>query len=177
MAKTWKYMDLAERSRRENLGKAQWRAMSKEDKEEFRKLALNAVRETSKEGSKLEKFLCEALSAAGHGVSFHSEHILPGTRLQTDLHIPSLRTVIEIDGPTHFFPIWGEESLDRNIASDNKKNQQLLTYGFVVIRIKHISKNLSEKYKRDLLNTILNLLDDIKKEFPALENRLIEIEV
>jgi very-short-patch-repair endonuclease len=151
--------------------------MSLEDKEEFRKAALEAVRETSREGSKMEKFLCEALRDAGHEVSFHSEHILPDTRLQTDLHIPALKTVIEIDGPTHFFPIWGEESLDKNIESDNKKNSLLLTYGFVIIRVKHISKGVSEKYKRDLLRTILEVLNSIEENFPELENRLIEIEV
>lgn len=177
MAKNWESMDETEKTRRVELGKKQWDAMSEADKTNFQQLALDAVRLTTQEGSKVEKFLLKNLQKKGYEVSFHSEHILPNTRLQTDLFIPKHRVVIEVDGPSHFLPVWGQENLEKNIDADNKKNSLLLTYGFVVIRVKHIAKTTSEIHKRKLLTEVLKVLENIESGFPILSDRLIEIEL
>ena len=50
----------------------------------------------------------------GFKVEFHKEHWLQNHRLQLDLFIPDLRTVVEVDGPSHFKPVWGMENLIKN---------------------------------------------------------------
>jgi very-short-patch-repair endonuclease len=177
MAQVWKIMDDNERTRRTNLGKQQWEEMSESDKMALQDAALDAIRETTKEGSKLERFLLKNLRQMGYEVLFHSEHILPGTRLQTDLYIPSHKIIIEVDGPSHFYPIWGQENLEKNIIADNRKNGILLTYGFVIIRVKHLAKTISEIHKRRLLDKVMSVLKDVENSFPALQDRLIEVEL
>lgn len=177
MADNWDAVLPEERKRRSSLAQAQWESMSKVDKIEFQRAALVAVRETSTKGSQMEIFLCGALRQRGFEVLFHNDHVLPGTNLQTDLHVPSHKAVIEIDGPSHFSPVWGEERLKRTIIADKKKNEQLLNYGYVVIRIKHIAKTTSEIHKRQVAQRVIETLDRVKKNFPEPGARLIEIEV
>ncbi len=177
MAKKWEAMTDQERQRRMILGKQQWEAMTDLEKEAFQTAALEAIRETAREGSKLENFLLKSLRNMGYEVSFHTEHILPNTNLQTDLYLPAHHTVIEVDGPSHFFPIWGQENLEKNINADAKKNSTLLTYGFAIIRVKHIAKTISEIHKRKLLSEVIRALQKIKEKFPPLEKRLIEVEL
>ena len=59
MASYWENMEEDERKRRSELSKKQWDEMSEEDKANLRKLAAEAVRKASKEGSKIEKFIYE----------------------------------------------------------------------------------------------------------------------
>lgn len=177
VARSWQSMDEEERKYRSDLSRDQWERMPEEEKKALKIVALNALRETTRVGSKLEKFLYLSLKELGYAVDFHAQHILSDTHLQTDLYLPTYNCVIEVDGPSHFFPIWGQETLEKNILSSAKKNNLLLTSGFVVIRIKHLTKSLSDFYKRKLLRTVVELLEKIKLNFPLPENRLIEVEL
>ena len=85
-----------------------------------------------------------------------------------------MSTAIEIDGPSHFEPVWGEEALSRTQKADQQKTGLLLSNGFVLIRVKQ-QKGLSEKYKREILSKIVSILTDINKKYPSRENRYIEI--
>tara|TARA_Y100000593_G_scaffold8346_1_gene15440 strand:- start:43298 stop:44086 length:789 start_codon:yes stop_codon:yes gene_type:complete len=176
MANYWDEMEDKERERRSQLSKKQWREMSDEDKANLRKLAAEAVRKASKEGSKIEKFIHEGLTKAGYEVIFHKRGLVANDKLEVDLFVPSLKTAIEIDGPAHFLPIWGEESLQRNIRSDAQKAGLLINRGFVILRVKNIIRNLSQKNMRDTLNGIIVELEKIEKKFPPVSKRLIEIE-
>ena len=71
MATYWDEMEDKERKRRSKISKKQWEAMSEEDKANLRKLAAEAVRKASKEGSKIEKFIYEGLTKTGYDVIFH----------------------------------------------------------------------------------------------------------
>ena len=93
------------------------------------------------------------------------------------MFLPDLKTAIEVDGPSHFFPIWGEESLARNLRADSQKTGLLITSGFAIIRVKHTSKHLSKKQMRDLWGELSRVLERLKKRFPSKSKRLIEIEV
>ena len=177
MANFWENMEENERKRRSDLSKKQWQEMSDEDKANLRRLAAEAVRKASKEGSKIEKFLIEGLTLAGYDVIFHKKGLVANNKLEVDLFIPSLKTAIEIDGPAHFLPIWGEESLQKNIRADSEKAGLLISGGFVVLRIKNITRNVSSKNMRDSLNLIISELKKIDKKFPAKTKRLIEVEV
>ena len=100
--------------------------------------------------------------------------MLLNERLHIDLFLPDISTAIEVDGPSHFEPVWGDEALSRTQRSDQQKTGLLLSSGFVLIRVKQ-TKGLSEKYKRETLSKILSELKQIKKKYPSRENRYIEI--
>jgi very-short-patch-repair endonuclease len=176
MATYWDEMEDKERKRRSKISKKQWEAMSEEDKANLRKLAAEAVRKASKEGSKIEKFIYEGLTKIGYDVIFHKRGLIANDKMEVDLFVPSLKTAIEIDGPAHFLPIWGEENLQRHIRSDAQKAGLLINRGFVVLRVKNIIRNLSQKNMREALSVIVAQLLEIEKSFPPITNRLIEIE-
>jgi len=151
--------------------------MSKADKDALMKAAGDAVRKAGKEGSKMEKFLLEALRSSGYVVQFHRKGLVPNEKLEVDLFLPELKTAIEIDGPSHFFPIWGEASLARNLRADAQKTGLLITRGFAILRVKHLTKHISTKHMRDLSCRIIEELEQIKLQFPSEDKRLIEVEV
>ena len=176
MASYWENMEEEEKKRRSDISKKQWAEMSEEDKANLRKLAAEAVRKASKEGSKIEKFIYEGLTKIGYDVIFHKRGLVANQNLEVDLFIPALNTAIEIDGPAHFLPIWGEESLNRHIRADAQKAGLLMNRGFVILRVKNIIRNLSQKNMRETLAAILVELKKIEKKFPPATKRLIEIE-
>ena len=96
--------------------------------------------------------------------------------MEVDLFLPALNVAIEIDGPAHFLPIWGQESLDKHIRADAQKSGLLINRGFVVLRVKNIIRNLSQKNMRDALEAIVEQIEKIEKKFPPVNKRLIEID-
>lgn len=172
----WKELDQSEKSRRIDGAKERWAAMSDAQREEMHKLASQAVRLAAKEGSKLEKILLSTLNSLGYE-THHHRHIIPNDKMEVDLYIPSLKTAIEIDGPSHYLPIWGEDKLKRTIESDNEKNGHIISKGFVLIRIKYKVNNITLTGVDDLTNVLKNILLKIEKEFPeSIADRLIEID-
>lgn len=132
----WDTMDHATKEERRKKAKNQWDSLSEDEKQNLISLANEAVRSASKEGSKLEKFILEYLLKNNYRVDFHKEHILSNTKLQLDLFLPQHNIVIEVDGPSHFEPVWGEDALARNKKYDNKKNGLIIGKGLKLIRIK-----------------------------------------
>ena len=176
MSHFWDEMDDSERKRRSKISKDQWASMSEEDKAHLRKLAAEAVRRASKEGSKIEKFIYEGLTSHGFDVIFHKKGLIANDNMEVDLFVPGLKTAIEIDGPAHFLPIWGEESLQKHIRADAQKAGMLINRGYVILRVKNLIKNISQKRMRDILNQVIDELEKIDKKFPSSAKRLIEIE-
>jgi len=158
---SWDNLSESEMQERKNKAKQNWENLSKDEKQHMLKLANNAVRETSKVGSKLEKYILSNLIKNGYKVDFHKEQTLSNTKLQIDLFISSINTAIEIDGPSHFEPVWGDEALKRNISYDNKKEGLIIGKGWNLIRIKQ-TKDFS-KTRADLICLKLaNILAKIK---------------
>lgn len=139
----WDTMDKETKDIRRQKAKNQWDSLSEDEKQNLISLANEAVRSASKEGSKLEKFILEYLLKNNYKVDFHKEHILSNTKLQLDLFLPKQNIVIEVDGPSHFEPVWGQEALERNKKYDNKKNGLIIGKGLRLIRIKQ-SKDFSK---------------------------------
>jgi very-short-patch-repair endonuclease len=177
VAQDWAESDEEKLRLRSDAAKRQWDAMSREEQEALRAAAAEGIRRTSKEGSRLEKSLLRDLTKAGMKVYFHRDDIIPHPRLQLDLFLPELKTVIEIDGPSHFLPIWGEDKLQRNIKADLTKSGLVLFHGMCMIRIKHLHKNVSAKLERDVFEAVTKTLNKIRVKFPVKTKRLIEIEV
>ena len=154
--------------------KKRWDNMTNKQKENMRVKGLEAIQKSAKEGSKLERFLLKRISDLGYKTKFH-EHIIPSENLEIDLYIPELKTIIEIDGPSHFLPIWGEERLQKQVNADLRKSGSLLSRGFVVIRVKTLGFE-SVKRKEDIIGDIEKHLKSIEKKFPSRSKRFIEVE-
>lgn len=176
-AKAWSEVSDEERARLSAISKAQWEAMSDEEKHNLRSLAASAVREAAVDGSKTEKHLRKSLTEAGWSVRFHEKNLIPSEALEIDLFVSDLKTAIEIDGPSHFLPIWGEEKLQRHQKADDKKSGLLMAGGYVLIRVKQMTKTLSQYKLRTVSERVLEELDKVHQKFPEPHNRLIEIEV
>lgn len=155
MAASWQNISDEEYQRRVETSRANWEAMSQEDKEQMHKLAIEAVRRTSKEGSKLEKFLAQHLKDEGILIEYHKKGILANDALEVDIFLPANNIAIEVDGPSHFLPVWGEESLQKTMKADNDKNGLLIVFKIDVIRIKQYKKNLSMKDMRDIADKVV----------------------
>lgn len=176
-AKKWASMPEEELEAFKNGARERWKAEPVEDKVERQRLAGEALRKASIEGSKAEKFLYEQLTKGGYNVIMHKTGLIPGEKYEVDLYLPDLLVAIEIDGPQHFLPIFGEESLQRAIKYDTIKNGALTGRGFVVLRVKYLMKSSSNYSNQRMLNMIEEELEKIKKSFPSKENRIVELEL
>jgi very-short-patch-repair endonuclease len=175
-AKAWDRMTDLEREKVSKTSKDNWDKMSQEQKDNLSSLAMEAVRRASKEGSKTERHLKNKLEEIGVRVEFH-KNVIASSKLEIDLFLPELKTAIEIDGPGHFLPIWGEEKLQKQKNSDIIKQGILLKTGYAVLRIRQVDKSISLTKMNMLLDIVVEEINKIKKKFPKSGQRLIEIEV
>lgn len=175
--KVWKSMPDKERARRADLAREQWDNMTQEQKDELKKAAGEAMRQASKEGSKMEKFLRDELTKLGYHVIFHKKGLIVREEMEVDLYIPDLHVAIEIDGPSHFFPIWGYENLQKHIKADARKSGLLLGIGATVIRVKHMAKTVSKKHERETLQGVLEVLEKVKETPLPKDKRFVELEI
>ena len=147
---------------------------SDDEKNRLIRKAQDAIRESSKIGSKMERFLLRRLTEEGFRVDFHKDHWLRNKQLQVDLFIPALRTAIEVDGPSHFKPVWGVDNLIKNQKADRQKTGLILESGLVMVRIKQ-EKKLSQRYQREVESRLFELLKKIQDKYPKENERYFEI--
>lgn len=157
---SWGKISDAERNRRKLESKKRWNKLDDKKKENMLAAAHAAVRKSSVEGSKLEKFLLTELIDNHYKVEFHKEQILASTKLQIDIFLPEENTAIEVDGPSHFEPVWGQDSLNKNQKYDNKKTGLILGKGIKLIRIKQTS-DFSKARANLLSEKLMKVLEDI----------------
>lgn len=162
----WENLDDAETEKRKLKAKKNWENLDDNTKHNILKSANIAVRATSKTGSKLEKYLHKKLLADGYRVDFHKEQTLVNTKLQIDLFLPTINLAIEVDGPSHFAPVWGKESLTRNKKYDSKKEGLILGRGWNLVRIIQ-TKDFSESRSLLIYDQLLNIF---KHQKTALAN-------
>lgn len=170
----WDSMSDDELEKRKEIAKNNWNNLSEDQKNNIKKQANTAVRVASKSGSKMEKFLLDKLLADGYRVDFHKEQSLSNTKLQIDLFLPLDNIAIEVDGPSHFLPVWGDDVLDKNIKYDNKKTGLILGKGLVLIRIKQL-REFSKSRGNVIYQELISHLTKIKNKYPDKDNRYIEI--
>lgn len=170
----WNEMTEKEKSRRSKIAKKNWQNMTAEQKEAMRSKGIAAIQNAATEGSKLEKFFEERIMGAGFSVRMH-EVIIPAENLEIDLYIPDLKTIIEVDGPSHFLPIWGEEKLQKQLNADLRKSGSLLSKGYAVIRVKSLGQESLSK-REGLIEQVIGHLHTIKNKFPPRSKRFIEVE-
>ena len=161
--KSWENLSEKELKNRKEKAKLNWENKSDEEKQFILREANIAVREASKKGSKLENFLFKKLLANGYNVDFHKEQSILNTKLQIDLFLPQHNIAIEVDGPSHFEPVWGDDALKRNKKYDNKKTGLILGKGLYLIRIKQ-SKDFSKSRAEITFQELLSSIDSIKNK-------------
>ena len=170
----WGDMSQKEKTQRSKQAKDNWNKMSASQKEAMRSKGIAAIRAAAKEGSKLEKFFEKRLVEAGYRVQLH-KLLIPSENLEIDLYIPELQTIIEVDGPSHFLPIWGQEKLDKQMNADMRKTGTLLTKGYIVIRVKSMGQESIAK-KEQMIDRLTEVLKQISEKKPNRKNRFIEVE-
>jgi|688.fasta_scaffold343187_2 very-short-patch-repair endonuclease len=170
---SWDNLSETEIKNRKEKARLAWESLDDNIKEDMLQKANKAVRDASKTGSKLEHYIFNKLIGDGYRVDFHKEQVLVNTKLQIDLFLPNMNTAIEVDGPSHFEPIWGDDSLSRNQKYDNKKTGLILGKGWVLIRVKQ-SKDFSPSRALIIYEELKSVLGNIKTKFPT-NNRIFEI--
>ena len=141
--KAWKEMPEEQKKAFVKSAKNRWDKMSPEKKREMQEKAGRALRLAGIEGSKQEKFLKKKLEDLGYEVVMHKKGLIEGN-FEIDLLLPEINTIIEVDGPQHFLPLFGESKLSTTIKMDSIKNGRLISKGFCVIRIKYLCRNMNK---------------------------------
>lgn len=158
---SWDNLSDSELQNRKKIAKKNWEKLTEDEKEAMQRSATTAVRVASKVGSKLEKFLLNALLKDGYSVDFHKEQSLVNTKLQIDIFLPALTIAIEVDGPSHFSPVWGQDSLNKTITYDQKKEGLIIGKGWHLIRIKQ-TKDFSNARARNCYSKLCEAISSIK---------------
>jgi very-short-patch-repair endonuclease len=158
---SWDNLSETQIEQRRQKARDNWENLSVDEKQNMLRLANNAVRETSKVGSKLEKYILSNLIKDGYKVEFHKEQTLLTTKLQIDLFVSSINTAIEIDGPSHFLPVWGDDALKRNVSYDNKKEGLIIGKGWNLIRVKQ-TKDFSKSRANIIYSNLVSILTKLE---------------
>lgn len=171
----WNNLDDNERERRSLIAKDRWANMTESQRAAMAQAATESIRKAGKDGSKLENFLLRKITDGGFRVDFHKKNLIPSEKLEIDLYVPDCKTIIEIDGPSHFLPVWGDEKLQKQIKADLQKSGLLLNKGFAIIRVK-VMGFLSLSDQENLASDLINHLKRFKDNFPPRSERYYEIE-
>lgn len=171
--KAWESTPEKQKQQRKKLAKRAWESLTEDEKQYRLNSAHQAVRHSSKVGSKLEKYLLNELITNGYKVDFHKEQILTNTKLQIDLFLPTMGIAIEVDGPSHFLPVWGDDTLNKNIKYDKKKSGLIIGKGLYLIRIKQ-THDFSKARGKQLFDKIKTILQAFPQPFT--QSRILEIE-
>ncbi len=174
--KAWQGMSDDDREEFSKGAKERWENIPASKKLEMQQKAGRALRLTCTEGSKQEKLLYRKLTEMGYEVAMHKKGLIEGN-FEIDLLLPELNTIIEIDGPTHFYPYFGQAKLEEVIKMDSIKNGLLISKGFCVIRVRYLCKNMSQAVERKLWTIVSEQVEKVAAKFPPKNKRFIEVEV
>lgn len=143
--------------------------LPKHKQDEIRKKAHKKIKEAAKSGSKIEKFFHERLIEAGHLTDVHKELPLK-EKLIVDILLIAHDIIVEVDGVSHYEPIWGEEKLVQQQNADREKNGILMSCGYTVVRFRlnHSNYNLTKMHRAfNIFNTTLEKLLENKERKPS----------
>ncbi len=106
--------------------------------------------------SKLEIWLEKRLKNQypNHTILFNDKKTLNG--LELDIYFPEIKLAIELNGPTHYKPIYGNDKLEKTQHKDNKKMILCLRKGIDL----HVYDVCKINYRKDE-KSFDNLFDDL----------------
>lgn len=172
--KVWDGLTDQERKERSEIGLESWNKKTESQKSEFFKKSHEAMREAAQNGSKMENYLYYVLINLGYRVDKHKEQVLQNEKFHIDLYLPAHRIAIEVDGPSHFEPVFGEEKLQKRQAADAVKTGLILGAGVVLIRVK-LTKRESQRYMRTTADKVASIVDEVRTNFPKENERYFEV--
>lgn len=156
---TWENLPESKKKKHREQARKEFESRGEKFQEEFRKKATQGILKAAKEGSKFERYLYEGLEAEGYNVVPHKEHLLVNEKFEVDLFIPAVKVAIEVDGPTHYSPIYGKDAYEKRKKADERKNGLLNAAGIGIIRCRQKSKNLTRTTKEKGLRAIIEILE------------------
>jgi len=124
--------------------KRKWEAMSEQEREALMKDLSTKAKVAQGKGSRLERFIAEELRQRGYLVVERSTNHTAGKDFEVDLALPKEMIAIEVDGPTHFLPIYGEEHLAKQQDRDARKDAMINAIGYNVLRVRDNNGALSQ---------------------------------
>lgn len=160
VSESWKKLPRDEVLKRINNNLHCFGKMSKKEEAKIRKMAAQEIHRTAKRGSKIERFFLDKLTNHGYKVVWHKE-IPHKEKLVVDLYLPEHKIVIEVDGVSHFEPIWGEDKLKQQIKADKEKNGILTSYGISVIRFRATHRNYNLTKLFDAFEKLLKVVEQV----------------
>ena len=139
--------------------KLYWTKQSDEYKTSILSKCNVGLRESAKSGSKVEMIIHQVLDQRGLHFLCHEPLLFENRALKVDIFISSLDLIVEIDGPSHVLPIFGQEKLDAQIRADEEKNALAVSKGLKILRFRVLYKNLSKKRLRDIQADFIEALN------------------
>jgi very-short-patch-repair endonuclease len=130
----------------------------------------NASRAKQGKGSRFENFVAEQLRKRGFTVEERTHSYMPSARFEVDIALAKEKIMIEIDGPTHFINIYGQESFEKQQVKDRKKNRYLTNAGFHVLRVRDNNGPLSQIRIDRIVETINNIKSRKTPKVHIMEN-------
>lgn len=121
-----------------------WQQMTDTERRTMMESLSTRAKETQGQGSRLERFVAEELRQRGYVVEERSVGYTAGKQFETDIALPKERIAIEIDGPTHFLPIHGEDHLRQQQERDARKDELINGAGLNMLRIRDNNGPLSQ---------------------------------
>jgi hypothetical protein len=109
--------------------------------------------------SKLEKYLLSQIKQ-----KYPNLPVIPNDRvlvgLELDLLFPTINLAIELNGPTHYKPIYGLHRFYRSLENDNKKQCKCKEVGLKLIII-DVSKmtSFTEESAKPFVNLVFQILN------------------
>jgi very-short-patch-repair endonuclease len=171
---TWENKPEEEREAFRLKKKQQWDSRPADEVSKFNTNSVKGIIKASKEGSKAEKAIMERLIKLGYNV-LHHQKPLQNERLEVDLLLKDNALVIEIDGMSHYEPVWGDEVFERTRKADNEKNGILILNGYTVIRIKNVV-NTATKYMYDnIVEKVVEIMKLVRTN--SLTDKLIVLDI
>lgn len=174
--RNWQNKTEEEKEQISKNAKKRWLEIPADKRRDMMEAAGRALHKTCTEGSKAEKYLYKKMKNEGREVVIHKKGLIQGN-FEIDLFLPDIKTIIEIDGPQHFLPLFGEKRLKETIKLDSIKNGLLLSDGYCIIRVRYMLKGLSQKAARTLWEAVSEHLYKIDEQFPPKDKRFIELEI
>lgn len=174
---SWKNADEDKKEKRRQNGRDAFKKKDKEDKAAFVEKGRKALLETTKTGSKLEQGLADGLILEGYHVNVHRKNFFGERELEIDLFLPKIKVAIEIDGPSHYSEIYGEEALEKVRGRDDRKNSILLQNGCVVVRVRNYVRNTTLSVVKDAIALVLPYVKKLESEFPPPSKRVIYLDL
>lgn len=115
----------------------EWAAMGPAEQAEVLETLKTASRAKAQsgEGSNFENFLAEKLEEHQYVVEVRTQAYTPGQKFHVDIALPQVKLIIEVDGPTHWAPIYGDDELRKVQAKDTVKDNTLTAAGWNVLRV------------------------------------------